>query len=72
MKDIVIEVESGAVVGLYCDLTNVRFVVVDLDSIESGDVECGSGIEPHEKLESIPSSIRKYYRRAISTKAHGN
>jgi hypothetical protein len=66
MKDIVVEVQDGVVVGLYCDIVDARFVIVDWDTIKSGDVNDGVGVERHEKLKSIPALVRKHYRRAIS------
>jgi len=64
-RDIVIEVQGGVVVGLYCDLPDARFVVVDWDSIECGDSDLGVGIESHEPLKSISAQTRKHYRRSI-------
>jgi len=67
MKDIVVEVRKGVVTGLYCDIADARFVVVDWDLIERADSEGSIGVEQnHAKLTSLPADTRTEFRQAIS------
>jgi hypothetical protein len=67
MKDIVIEVTKGMVTGLYCDIEDARFVVVDWDLVERDKSANSIGIEQHhERLRSLPRNTRTKYRQAIS------
>ena len=42
MTDIVVEIRKGMVTGLYCDIADARFVVVDWDLLERLD-SCTQG-----------------------------
>jgi len=67
MTDIVVEVSKGMVTGLYCDLKDARFVVVDWDLIERADSQGQAGIEhDHSKLTRLPANTRKQFHQAIS------
>ena len=67
MKDIVVEVRKGMVTGLYCDINDARFVVVDWDLLERADSGGQAGSEQdHAKLGSLPATTEIEYRRAIS------
>jgi hypothetical protein len=67
MKDIVVEVRKGIVTGLYCDIADARFVVVDWDLIERADSHGRIGVEQdHAKLTALPADTRTEFRQAIS------
>lgn len=66
MKDIVVEVRKGMVVGLYCDIDDARFVVVDWDLLERPDGEQAGIEQDHSNLGLLPQDARDEYRRAIS------
>jgi len=68
MKDIVIEVIKGMVTGLYCDIEDARFVIVDWDLVECDESGNSVGTEQHhEKLRSLSPNTRTKYRHAISS-----
>ena len=52
MTDIVVEINKGMVTGLYCDLRDAQFVVVDWDLTER-EGAITSKCE-HESLSSLP------------------
>lgn len=67
MKDIVVEVTKGTVTGLYCDIENARFVIVDWDLVERDESQESIAVEHHhEGLASLPGQTRRKYRQAIS------
>jgi len=67
MKDIVVEVRKGIVTGLYCDVADARFVVVDFDLIERADSQGRIGVaQDHEKLRALPADTKTEFRQAIS------
>ncbi len=67
MKDIVIEVTKGMVTGIYCDIEDARFVIVDWDLVERDTSANSVGIEQHHgKLRSLRPHTRTKYRHAIS------
>lgn len=67
MRDIVVEVNKGMVVGLYSDVEDARFVVVDWDLRERLDTGDQIGIEQdHSKLSLLSQNARAEYLRAIS------
>jgi len=67
MTDIVVEVRKGMVTGLYCDIEDARFVVVDWDLIERDDPGTQVGIEQdHAKLRLLDPDTRSEYQQAIS------
>lgn len=66
MTDIIVEVRKGTVTGLYCDVDDARFVVVDWDLLDRGAARGQLGIEEnHAKLTSLPAATRTEYRQAI-------
>lgn len=68
MKDIVVEVRKGMVTGLYCDIEDARFVVVDWDLRERSGPGDEIGLEQdHERLASLPANTGIQYRQAIIT-----
>lgn len=67
MSDIIVEVRKGMVTGLYCDINDARFVVIDWDLLERDESGGNVGLEePHASLTSLPPSTRAEYRRTIS------
>lgn len=68
MKDIIVEINKGMVTGLYCDIEDARFVIVDWDLIERDESADSVGLEHHhEGLMSLPPRTKTQYRQAIST-----
>lgn len=68
MTDIVVEVSKGMVTGLYCDIEDARFVVVDWDLRERSDTGTELGLQKdHDRLASLPANTGIQYRHAIST-----
>ena len=68
MTDIVVEVSKGMVTGLYCDIEDVRFVVVDWDLRERSESGGELGLQQdHDKLASLPADTGLQYRKAITT-----
>lgn len=67
MTDIVVEVSKGMVTGLYCDIADARFVVVDWDRLEcaSANGQVASE-EEHAALRSLDPETRSEYEQAIS------
>ena len=65
MKDIVVEVSKGMITGLYCDIEDARFVVVDWDLRERSADSVGAQ-QDHEKLKSLPRETRIEFHRAIA------
>ena len=67
MVDIIVEVRKGTVTGLYCDIKDVRFVVVDWDLAERPDSQGRVGVEhDHASLVSLPANTRTEVRQALS------
>jgi hypothetical protein len=67
MTDIVVEVRKGMVTGLYCDVEDARFVIVDWDLSERSEAEGHVGIEhDHSNLTSLPTTTRVEFERALS------
>lgn len=67
MTDIVVEVTKGMVTGLYCDIEDARFVVVDWDLLECADSAGQVAIEhEHDPLRSLDPNTRSEYQQAIS------
>ena len=67
MTDIIIEVRKGTVTGLYCDVEDARFVVVDWDLLERAESRGRVGVEQdHAKLSSVPIETKMEFRQAIS------
>ena len=68
MTDIVVEVRKGMVTGLYCDIEDARFVVVDWDLRERSEPDHEVGLEQdHKRLASLPANTGIQYRQAITT-----
>jgi hypothetical protein len=65
MTDIVVEIRKGMVTGLYCDVEDVRFVVVDWDLVERSESRIGIEQE-HSKLTSLPADTRMELHRATT------
>ena len=67
MTDIVVEVRKGMVTGLYCDIEDARFVVVDWDLLERDDSGAQVAVEQdHASLRSLLPTTRIEYQQAIS------
>lgn len=67
MRDIIVEVTKGMVTGLYCDIEDARFIVVDWDLLERSDSNTQLGIEQdHAELTSLPTNTRLQYQNAVS------
>lgn len=67
MTDIVVEVTKGTVTGLYCDIEDARFVVVDWDLLECADSGGQVAIEQeHDSLRSLDPNTRSEYQQVIS------
>ena len=67
MKDIVVEVRKGIVRGLYCDIADARFVVIDWDLLERSDSHGRIGVEQdHATLTALPTETRTEFHQAIS------
>jgi hypothetical protein len=65
MTDIVVEVRKGMVSGLYCDVEDARFVVVDWDLVERSDSQIGIE-QNHSNLTALPLDTRMELHRALS------
>ena len=57
MKDIVIEVSKGMVTNIFCDSTDVRFIVVDWD-LRERQAASFAALEAHEALTALSKSVR--------------
>jgi hypothetical protein len=67
MTDIVVEVRKGMVTGLYCDIEDARFVVVDWDLLERLDSGTQVAVEQdHASLRSLDPNTRSEYQQVIS------
>jgi hypothetical protein len=55
MADIVIEIRDGVVAEVYSDRDDLQVVVVDWDSIESGEGDHGAGVVPCSSLREMDS-----------------
>lgn len=67
MKDVIIEVRAGAIMEVYSNMKDVRFVIVDWDRVTSGEGYDGAGyVEPHSPLRRLPADTKKEYRQAAS------
>lgn len=64
MTDIVIEVEGGMITGIYSDVKDARFVVIDWDLREREPNEIATE-QIHQKLRFLPRETRTEYRRAL-------
>jgi hypothetical protein len=68
MKDIVVEITKGMISGLYCDIEDARFVVVDWDLVERNESGSSVGVQHHhDGIASLPPQTKTEYRRAISS-----
>lgn len=68
MTDIVVEVTKGMVTGIYCDIRNARFVVVDWDLVERDGPPDRIAIKhQHVNLNVLPLRTKNQYKRAIAT-----
>jgi hypothetical protein len=66
MKEIVVEVRKGMVTGLYCDIEDAKFVVVDWDLLECADSGGQVAIEhDYTSLTALPLDTRTEYRRVF-------
>lgn len=66
MTDIIVEVEKGMVTGLYCDIADARFVVVDWDVQDGEDGRQFGTEQDHAKLRSLPAKTKAEYLQAVS------
>ena len=67
MKDVIIEVRAGAIMDVYCDSKDVRFVVVDWDRIRSGEGYDGAGyVQEQAPMRSFPAETKREFRQAAS------
>lgn len=56
MTDIIVEVRKGMVTGLYCDIDDARFVVVDWD-VQDARQGHEFGVEQdHATLRTLPTT----------------
>lgn len=63
MKDVIIEVRAGAIMDVYCDSKDVRFVIVDWDRVTSGEGYDGATyVEPHSMLRKLPPDTKREYQ----------
>ena len=67
MKDVIIEVRAGAIMDVYCDSKDVRFVIVDWDRVTSGEGYDGAGyVQAQSTLRELPADTKKEYRQVAA------
>ena len=70
MKDVIIEVRAGAIMDVYCDSKDVRFVIVDWDRVTSGEGCDGAGyVQTRSAIRELPSDTKMEYRKAAGQPA---
>jgi hypothetical protein len=66
MKDIVVEVNKGMVVGIYSDIEDARFIVVDWDLLERADARGQFGtVHERSTLSSLSPRAKDEYHTAL-------
>jgi hypothetical protein len=68
MTDIVVEIRKGLVSGIYSDVKDARFVVVDWDLVERFEADDEGRVATefgHEALSALPPASAWEYNRAI-------
>jgi len=65
MTDIIVEVRKGMVTGLYCDIEDARFVVVDWDLLEREGSGAAAAEEAHASLASLPANTEREFQQAL-------
>lgn len=66
MRDIVVEVNKGMVVGIYSDIQDVRFVVVDWDLLERAEARGQFGaVHERSTLSSLSARAKDEYHAAL-------